>query len=413
MRYRKMGLLDWEVSALGFGCMRLPSRRFNRLRADTDESIRIIRHGIDLGINYVDTAWPYHLGDSERIVGQALQDGYRERVRLVTKLPTFVVRKTADFDRFLQGQLEKLQTDYLDVYLLHALSRGQFEKVKRLGLVEKMVEAKERGLIRHIGFSFHDTLPVFKEIVDHFDWDVAQIQHNYMDTGIQATTEGLVYAHSKGIAVVIMEPLKGGRLANPPAEAMQIMKASGNGRSPVDWALQFLWNRPEVAVVLSGMGSQQMVDENCASADRSGVHTLSKAEEETIARLAEVYRKRILVPCTACEYCMPCPAGVNIPQNFALLNNLSLEEGRIRHWQTQRGYRGLAGSVERLDREDPNGNASLCVQCGQCVAKCPQGIDIPVELERVHAILGERGRIADYYGCVGQSWTDSSESPCE
>jgi predicted aldo/keto reductase-like oxidoreductase len=306
-----------------------------------------------------------------------------------------------------------LQTDYLDVYLPHALSRGQFEKVKRLGLVEKMVEAKERGLIRHIGFSFHDTLPVFKEIVDYFDWDVAQIQYNYMDTGIQATTEGLAYAHGKGIAVVIMEPLKGGRLANPPAEALQIMRSSGNGRSPVDWALQFLWNRPEVAVVLSGMGSQQMVDENCASADRSGIHTLSKADEETIARLAEVYRERILVPCTACEYCMPCPAGVNIPQNFALLNNLSLEESRIRRWQTQRGYRGLAGSVAKLDREDPNGNASLCVQCGQCVAKCPQGIDIPLELERVHAILGERGRITDYYGGVGQPSIDSSGSACE
>ena len=160
MRYRKMGSLDWEVSALGFGCMRLPARRLNRLRADTDESIRIIRHGIDLGINYIDTAWPYHLGDSERIVGQALQDGYRERVRLVTKLPTFVVRKTEDFDRYLNGQLEKLQTDHLDVYLLHALSRGQFEKVKKLGLVEKMVEL---GVILDIA---HCTPPARKKIYE-------------------------------------------------------------------------------------------------------------------------------------------------------------------------------------------------------------------------------------------------------
>lgn len=177
MKYRPMGSLDWEVSALGFGCMRLPPRRFNRLRANADESIQLIRHGIDLGINYIDTAWPYHLGDSERIVGQALQDGYRERVHLVTKLPLFVVRKVEDFDRYLNSQLAKLQTEYLDVYLFHSLNGGQFEKVKNLGLVDKMVEAKEKGLIRHIGFSFHDTLPVFKEIVDYYDWDVAQIQY--------------------------------------------------------------------------------------------------------------------------------------------------------------------------------------------------------------------------------------------
>jgi uncharacterized protein len=397
MQYRKMGSLDWEVSALGFGCMRLPPRRINRLRAEPDESVRIIRHGIDLGINYIDTAWPYHLGDSERIVGQALQDGYRERVRLVTKLPMFVVRKTEDFDRFLSGQLEKLQTDYLDVYLLHSLNRGQFEKAKRLGLMEKMEEAKEKGLIRHIGFSFHDTLPVFREIIDDYPWDVTQIQYNYMDTAIQATTDGLVYAHSKGIAVVIMEPLKGGRLANPPAEALELMRSAGSDRTPVDWALQFLWNRPEVAVVLSGMGTQQMVDENCASADRSGIGSLSEDEERVISRLAEVFQRGTLVPCTGCEYCMPCPAGVSIPQNFAILNNVAMEQSRLKRWQVKRGYKKLAGSREKLDEENPNGNASLCVQCGKCLPKCPQQIDIPGELKKVHAILGKRGRISDYY----------------
>ena len=388
MKYRKMGSLDWKVSALGFGCMRLPTRKLNRLRADTAESIRIIRHGIDLGINYVDTAWLYHLGDSEKLLGQALQDGYRERVHLVTKLPTFLVRKTEDFDRYLSAQLERLQTDHLDVYMLHSLSQSQFEKVKKLGLVEKMVDAKEKGLIRHIGFSFHDTLPVFKEIINYYDWDVAQIQYNYMDTGLQAGTEGLIYADSKGIAVVIMEPLKGGRLANPPAEALDIMKGAGIERTPVDWALQFLWNMPEVAVVLSGMGNQQMVDENCASADRSGVGSLSDEEKVIVSRLAEVYRSRELVPCTACSYCMPCPHGVNIPQNFAIMNNLSMEDSRLKRWQVRRGYRALAGSQKKLDLENPNGNASICIQCGECLEKCPQEIDIPAELEKVHATLG-------------------------
>jgi predicted aldo/keto reductase-like oxidoreductase len=191
MQYRKMGSLDWEVSALGFGCMRLPRRRINRLRAETEESARIIRRGIDLGINYIDTAWPYHLGDSERIVGEALQDGYRERVHLATKLFMPLTRQTRDFDRYLNAQLEKLRTDYLDLYLFHALNAGAFEKVRRLGLIEKMEEAKRQGRIRHIGFSFHDTLPVFRDIIDSYDWDMAQIQYNYMDTGLQAGTEGL------------------------------------------------------------------------------------------------------------------------------------------------------------------------------------------------------------------------------
>ncbi|MBN1583371.1 MAG: aldo/keto reductase [Anaerolineae bacterium] len=397
MQYRKMGSLDWQVSALGFGCMRLPSRRFNPIRADTDESLRIIRHGIDLGINYIDTAWPYHMGDSEKILGHALQDGYRERVHLVTKLFMPLVRKTADFDRFLNTQLERLQTDVLDIYLFHSMNAGELEKIKRLGLIEKMEEAKRQGRIRHIGFSFHDTLPVFKEIVDYYDWDMAQIQYNYMDTGIQATTEGLVYAHSKGIAVVIMEPVKGGTLANPPAEALKIMKSSGYDRTPVDWALQFLWNRPEVSVVLSGMGSQQMVDENCASADRSGVGSLNEKEEQVIDRLAEIYRSKTLVPCTACKYCMPCPSGVNIPQNFAILNNMSMEQNGLRRWMLQRGYKKLAGSQDKLDKENPNGNASMCIKCGKCLPKCPQQINIPDELGKAHAILGKRAKISDHY----------------
>jgi predicted aldo/keto reductase-like oxidoreductase len=397
MQYRKMGSLDWQVSALGFGCMRLPSRRINRLRADMDESLRIIRHGIDLGINYIDTAWPYHLGDSERILGQALQDGYRERVHLVTKLFMPLVRRTEDFDRFLNTQLERLQTESLDIYLFHSLNAGEFEKIKRLGLMAKMEEAKRQGRIQHIGFSFHDTLPVFKEIVDYAEWDAAQIQYNYMDTAIQATTDGLKYAHDKGIAVIVMEPIKGGALANPPAEALEVMHASGYDRTPVDWALQFLWNRPEVSVVLSGMGTQQMVDENCASADRSGIGSLSAEEEQVIDRLAEIYRQKTLVPCTACKYCMPCPAGVNIPQNFAILNNASMESNRIMRWMVTRGYRKLSGSPDKVDRENPNGNASLCVRCGKCVEKCPQQIAIPDELEKAHAILGKRERISKHY----------------
>ena len=397
MQYRKMGSLDWEISALGFGCMRLPSRRFSLMGADLEESKRIIRYGIDRGINYLDTAWPYHLGESERVVGEILKDGYREKVKLVTKLPMFLIRKTEDFDRYLNAQLEKLQTEYLDIYLFHSLNKGAFEKIKRLGLIEKMEAAQRQGRIRAIGFSFHDTYPVFKEIIDYYDWDMTQIQYNYMDTGIQATTDGLEYAHSKGIAVVVMEPVKGGMLANPPTEALEVMHSAGNNRTPVDWALQFLWNRPEVATVLSGMSNMQQVVENCDSADHSGITSFNQEEEDVITRLAEIYREKILVPCTGCEYCMPCPHGVKIPQNYAILNNVSLEKSWLRRFRTGRTYKKLAGTKESLDLENPNGNGSICINCGECLEKCPQEINIPVELERVHAILGKRESIDKYY----------------
>jgi len=397
MKYRKMGSLGWEVSALGFGCMRLPPRRINRLRADTDESVRIIRHGIDLGINYLDTAYVYHLGDSEKILGIALKDGYRERVKLVTKLPIFLVRNRGDFDQYLKTSMDRLQTDYLDIYMFHNMDRVGFEKVKRLGLIDKMMEAKEKGLIHHIGFSFHDTLSIFKEIIDYYPWNMAQIQYNYMDTGVQATTEGLKYAYSKGTAVVVMEPLKGGKLANPPKEALDIMNASGIDRTPVDWALQFLWNRSEISTVLSGMSSQQMVDENCASADRSGINSLSEAEQEVLSRVADIYRKKILVPCTACNYCMPCPVGVDIPGNFALLNNMSTESSWLRSLLLRRKYGELAKSGGKMEGERPNGNASVCINCGKCLEKCPQRIEIPSELKKAHEILGKGKRISDYY----------------
>jgi len=397
MKYRKMGSLDWEVSALGFGCMRLPSRRLNRLRADTNKSIRIIRHGLDLGINYIDTAWVYHLGDSEKILGKALKGSYRDKVHLVTKLFMMLVRKPEDFDNFLHKQLKRLNTDYLDAYLFHGINKGSFEKIKELGLIEKMEKARDKGLIKHIGFSFHDTYPVFKEIIDYYDWDIAQIQYNYMDTSIQARTEGLRYAHSRGIAVVIMEPLRGGNLVNPPKEALDIMRSAKNQKSPVEWALQFLWNQPEISTVLSGMGNMQMVDENCKIADRSGINTLSQDDKEIIEKLASVYRDKILVPCTGCEYCMPCPSGVNIPQNFAILNDSHINHSSWHRYSIKRGYRKLADSKDKIDKDDPNGNAAMCTRCNECVEKCPQNIAIPDELEKVHSVLGRGKRISDIF----------------
>ena len=388
-----MGSLKWEVSALGFGCMRLPPRKLNRLRAETDKSIELIRYGIDLGINYIDTAWPYHLGDSEKILGKALKDGYREQVHLVTKLPMFIITNPNQFDSYLKTQMKRLQTDHIDAYLFHALNQGQFNKIKKLGLIDKMENAKKEGLIDNIGFSFHDTLPVFKEIIDYYSWDITQIQYNYMDTGVQATTEGLSYAASKGIAVVVMEPLKGGTLVNPPREALSIMNSADKRRTPADWALQFLWNKPEVSVVISGMNSKKMIQENSESADNSGVNSLTKSEIDIINKLTEEFRKEISVPCTACSYCMPCPQGVNIPQNFACLNNVKLEKSRFRRIMTRRTYRKLENKKAKVSHTNPNGNAKLCNKCGVCVTKCPQKIEIPKELEKVNKEFANRKAI--------------------
>ena len=389
MKYRNMGSLPWKVSALGFGAMRLPSKGILR-GVDEKKAVEIIRFGIEQGINYIDTAWIYHLGQSERVLGMALADGYREKVRVATKLPMFMVRDEEGFDKYLNQQLERLRVPCIDLYLFHSMDQGNFAKVKRFNLIDKMEKARAQGKIKYIGFSFHDTLPVFREIIDYYPWDMTQIQYNYMDNAIQAGSDGLRYAHEKGIAVVVMEPVKGGQLANPPQEALHVMKNAPVSRTPVDWALQFVWNRPEVACVLSGMGSRKMVEENCASADASGAGTLSEAELCVVDTLAGIYRKRIVVPCTACRYCVPCPSGVDIPQNFALLNNKAAGSesdfgSRVKLWLITRNYRKLAKSKKELPRKNNRGSASLCTRCNACLPKCPQKIRIPDELEKVKA----------------------------
>ncbi len=309
-----------------------------------------------------------------------------------------MIRKPEDFDKQLARQLERLQTDYIDVYLFHGLNRKRIETVNKFNLLDKMVEAREKGLIKYIGFSFHDTLAAFKEILDSFDWDVCQIIYNYMDTGMQATTDGLKYAHEKYVATVIMGPLKGGLLVDPPDEAIEVMKQAKVKRTPVDWAMQFLWNLPEVSTIISGMNSQKMIDENCSYADKSGVNSLNEDDMMIINQLAKIYRKRILVPCTTCQYCMPCPYGVNIPDNFALLNYFSHEKEGFRRWRVRRRYRKLLESkASQIDLEKPNGNATFCTECNECIDKCPQEIMIPAELKKVHKILGEKEEISKIY----------------
>lgn len=391
--------IDWEVSALGFGAMRLPVKKTLFLKKiDEPEAIKIIRHAIDNGVNYVDTAYMYHGGKSEIVVGKALLDGYRDKVHLVTKLPVGKVKATSDVEKFCREQLAKLQTSYLDIYLFHGLNKNAFQKVKDLNLIEEMEKLKTAGLIKHFGFSFHDSFQVFKEIIDAYDWDACQIQYNYLDQDTQATTQGLEYAGSKGIAVIIMEPLKGGRLANPTPEVKEILDKAPVKRTPVDWALQFVWNHPEVSVVLSGMSAFDQVKQNLESASNSGSNTLSNEELDTLKQVSEVFKKAIVIPCTACEYCMPCPSGVAIPRHFSMLNRLvDAPDKKMALKFTRKMYKELAATKDALNNAKDNGMAKLCTKCKQCMEKCPQGIDIPAELEKINALIEGKSSIEKLY----------------
>jgi predicted aldo/keto reductase-like oxidoreductase len=394
MRYRKLGKEGWDISILGFGCMRLPIKKIdNGDVINEEEAIRLIRHGIDKGINYIDTAWPYHGGESEVVVGKALQDGYRERVRLVTKSPVWDLNTAEDFHDILDKQLEKLQTDHLDIYLLHALNSSSFEKVKQLKLVEQAEKAQKQGKIIKLGFSFHDSFNTFKEIIDYHNWDVAQVQFNYVDTDFQATSKGLEYAASKNVKIIVMEPLRGGVLAAHTAATAEILRDSKNKLA--DFALRFVWNRPEVLVVLSGMNEQFQIDENIDSADKARINSLSAKEMNTIQQLRAEFKKKNLIPCTMCSYCVPCPQGVAIPHNFRWINAISWTpelQNRVKFF-----YNQFAKTPEDLKDKSKIGAASLCIQCGECLPKCPQGIQIPDELEKVNAVFEKGEKIEDLW----------------
>ena len=357
--------------------MRLPIIDGDAGKINEPEAIGLIRHAIDNGVNYVDTAYGYHQEQSEILVGKALQDGYRDKVKLATKLPMWLVKEREDCDRLLNEQLEKLQTDCIDFYLLHALNRERWELAKRLGILEWLDQAVADGRIKHRAFSFHDSLDVFKEIIDGYDWDMCQIQLNYMDEEYQAGVEGLKYAGGKGIAVVIMEPLRGGKLAkNVPAEVKAAFDAYGADRSPANWALRWLWNFPEVSTVLSGMGAMEELEDNLASASAEDAKPLamSEAELKVIEEVKNIYRQRIAVDCTECEYCQPCPNDVKIPRIFGLFNELSMYQVE----DPKRWYKNLV---------EEGTDASKCIECGECESVCPQNLPIIEDLKRAQEAL--------------------------
>jgi predicted aldo/keto reductase-like oxidoreductase len=378
MQYRQVPKNGDNLSALGFGAMRLATKR---MRIDEERATRQIRSAIDDGVNYIDTAVPYHGGESERFLGRALQEGYREKVKLATKLPPWSVITREDMDRILEIQLKKLQTDHIDYYLLHGLEAGHWKRLMDLGVLEFLDSAKAAGKITNAGFSFHGDRKTFKEIIDAYDWIFCQIQYNFLDETNQAGTEGLRYAAAKNIAVMVMEPLRGGMLAGKlPADVEQVYREAGTKRSAAAWALRWVWNHPEVTVVLSGMNDEAHIAENLKTCEEALPGSMTADDLATVEKVAATYRKLIKVGCTGCAYCMPCPSGVNIPQCFSLYNDYSLGLNRM----MTRGFYGM----QLMGGMAAPADASLCRNCGKCVKACPQKIAIPEELKKVRSTLG-------------------------
>jgi len=380
MLYRKMPKNGDELSILGFGCMRLAANTDGSI--DEERAGNQLRYAIDNGVNYVDTAWPYHMGQSEPFVGRALAGGYREKVKLATKLPSWLIGKREDMDKYLNAQLEKLRTDRIDYYLVHALVGDLWDTVEKIGVKEFLDRAKADGRIRNAGFSFHGAGEDFNRIVDAYDWDFCQIQYNFLDERNQAGTKGLKYAAKNGLGVVIMEPLRGGNLTrNVPLSVKEIWEEAPVKRTPAEWALRWVWNHPEVTVVLSGMNDEAHVAENLKVAGEALPGSLTKDELQIVRRAEKKYRELMKVGCTGCQYCMPCQNGVNIPLCFEEYNNLHTvpnpEEEKFM-------YAGRLGGAVGTGKPE---FASLCVKCGECVDKCPQHIDIPAVLESVVAEL--------------------------
>ena len=305
MKYRPFGKLDWQASALGFGCMRLPTLGDDSGAIDETLAVPMLHRAIDAGVNYIDTAWAYHREQSEVFVGKALSGGYREKVHLATKLPSWLITTRADMDRFLDAQLERLQTDHLDFYLLHTLNARFWQNYKDLNVFDWAERKMAEGKFRYLGFSFHDTYEVFEDILNGYDnWTFCQIQYNYMDINYQAGQKGLHAAADKGLAVIVMEPLRGGRLAkNPPPPAVaEVFARSGRDWTPANWALQWVWNQPEVSLLLSGMSTMEQVEQNLVSADNSNPGSLTREDLAVIDQARQARESLAPVPCTHCEY---------------------------------------------------------------------------------------------------------------
>lgn len=379
MQYRKDRHGE-DISLLGYGCMRFTRKGAGFDYEKTSEELMLAYNS---GVNYFDTAYVYP--GSEELLGRFLEENHlRDQVRIATKLPQYLVKKAAAPERFFQEELKRLRTDHIDYYLMHMITdASEWSRLKALGIEDWIAEKKKSGAIRNIGFSYHGNTSMFLEVLNAYDWDFCQIQYNYLDETSQAGREGLEAAYAKGIPVIIMEPLRGGRLVNYlPEKAQKLISENEKQRTPAEWGLRWLWNQPGVTCVLSGMNSTAMVKENCRIASEVREGEFTKEDFELIEKIKEAIRETTKIGCTGCNYCMPCPKGVDIPATFLAWNRMYAEKrSSARHEYIQSV--GL--------RKEP-AFASQCVKCGKCEKHCPQHLPI-----RRALIKADRDLLPPYY----------------
>ena len=374
MQYRKIQKTGDEISPLGFGAMRLPLKNG---KIDRDKASKLIYHSIDNGVNFIDTAYLY--GDSESFLGEILQGEYKDKVKICTKLPTINVRKYDDMVNILEEQLNRLQRDSIDYYLMHAVDLKSMNRLIKRDLFKFIDKAKSEGKIKHVGFSYHGPKEEFPQVIDAYEWDIVMVQYNYFDENVQASVEGIEYAASKGLGVLVMEPLKGGILAGKmPSEAEEIFKKANPNKSTAEWAFEWVLNNRNVTCVLSGMNSFEQLNENLAVAERITPLSMSFEDLETVELVKRVMRNSLKINCSTCGYCMPCPRGVNIPECMKIYNEKYLfgHKGFIN--QSFMDYYQYVGGIM-----GNSGNAGKCNGCGKCLRKCPQNLDIISELKKV------------------------------
>ncbi|MDO5717957.1 MAG: aldo/keto reductase [Tissierellia bacterium] len=374
MQYRLITKDNLKVSALGFGMMRFPVIENDNCVIDKERAFKMLNYLYKNEINYYDTAYTYHCENSETLLGEFLNYIDRERIYIATKLPMWLTENYQDYERLFATQLERLNTDYIDFYLTHSLTKKSFDKMKKLDVFKFLDQLKAEKRIRYAGFSFHDEFDIFKEIIDSYDWDFCQIQLNYLDTDYQAGLKGLHYAREKGISVIIMEPLKGGRLANLPDEARDILRKYGIKNTAAEIAQRWIYDK-DISIMLSGMSDMDQIKENIHIADTISPDLFTQKSKNATKELKDFFDSRVKVPCTSCEYCMPCPFGVNIPGVFQRYNNASIYDE----------YKESRISYKKLIDEDKD--ASKCTECGHCESLCPQNIQIIDKLKEAKRVL--------------------------